>query len=258
MKLFQRLRAILGHRAIQTFDTPLSPDVPFYVIGDVHGSDRLLENLLKMIYAQEEGRACKIVCVGDYVDRGENSASVLRRLHKLCSSPNHNLTCLMGNHEDMMLEFLDSPERGAPKWFRNGGLQTLGSFRIGGISQNMSGTGLINVRDQLAEALGTELIAWLRGLPTMWSSGNVTVVHAGADPVASLTQQSRKDLIWGHPAFLTTPRSDGHWVVHGHTIVSDIKADQGRIGVDTGAYATGQLSAAYIATTGMKSLTSTK
>ena len=258
MKLFQRLNGLLGNSAPPVFDSPLAPSFPFYVIGDVHGCDHLLEDLLEKIDAEEEGRGCQIVCVGDYVDRGENSAGVLRRLHELCTSRDNNVTCLMGNHEDMMLAFLDNPERSARQWFRNGGLQTLGSFRIGGISQNMSGTDLIDAHDQLQEALGTELAAWLRALPTTWSNGNVTVVHAGANPDVSLTKQSRKNLIWGHPEFLKTPRRDGQWVVHGHTILPEIKVEQGRIGVDTGAYATGCLSAAYIAPSGMKILTTTK
>ena len=89
---------------------------------------------------------------------------------------------------------------------------------------------------------------------TKYSSGNVHVVHAGADPARPLDRQSAHTLIWGHPDFLRRPRRDGQWVVYGHTIVDVVAAENGRIGVDTGAYATGRLSAALITRDGVESL----
>jgi serine/threonine protein phosphatase 1 len=86
----------------------------------------------------------------------------------------------------------------------------------------------------------------MRLLPLMHETGNVTVVHAGADPAKPLDQQAHRTLTWGHPDFRTTPRRDGQWVLHGHTIVDAPSADQGRIAVDTGAYATGRLTVARV------------
>lgn len=258
MKFLQHFTSMLSSKkTTPVFEAALAPDQPFYVIGDVHGCDILLAKLLAQIAAEARPETPQIICVGDYIDRGEDSAAVLRRMHLLSLKGADTMTCLLGNHEEMMLDFLDNPEKKGARWLRNGGLQTLASFKIGGVSQNTSGPALVQARDQLLGALGDELTDWLRALPTMWSSGNVTVVHAGADPEVPLSNQSRKTLIWGHAAFAVTPRSDGQWVMHGHTITPKIQAEQGRIGVDTGAYATGRLSAVRISREGLQVLVAT-
>jgi len=228
--------------AAPTFDAPLAPDERLAVVGDIHGTDGLLAALLERIAAQGPAR---LVFVGDYVDRGEDSAGVLARLHALSSS-NPRAVFLAGNHEAMMLGFLDDPEHEARRWLRNGGLQTLASFGIGGLSEVPDAARAVAARDALAAALGPERLAWLRGLPTRFTSGNVAVVHAGADPGVAINIQPDATLLWGHPAFATRARGDGVWVVHGHTITAEIAPREGRIGVDTGAYANGRLSAALI------------
>ena len=210
-----------------------SPQSPLCVIGDVHGCMAPLEAMLSTLPDDHD-----VILVGDYVDRGEHSAQVLRLL-----SARPDLTCLIGNHEDMMLRFLRDPERHGARWLRHGGLQTLASFGVGGVRAEMSGQALIDCRDDLLQEMGPDLLSWLEGLKTRVISGNVLVAHAGADPAASPEDQPDKALIWGHPAFKTVDRRDGVWVVHGHTIVASAHAQRGRIAVDTGAYATGQLSA---------------
>jgi serine/threonine protein phosphatase 1 len=125
---------------------------------------------------------------------------------------------------------------------RYGGLQTIASYGVGlGSKKDFS-----RVRDQLASAMGTDMIEWLRTLPKDWVSGNVAVVHAGADPLVPIAHQRSSHLLWGHPEFEIVPRNDGVWVLHGHTIVSDPYAVNGRIAVDTGAYATGRLTVAHV------------
>jgi serine/threonine protein phosphatase 1 len=99
--------------------------------------------------------------------------------------------------------------------------------------------------------MGDAMIDWLRARPLSWGSGNVWSVHAGADPGLPMTRQPDEVLIWGHPAFRSTPRTDGQWVIHGHTIVDAPCAHLGRIALDTGAYATGRLSAAAISADGV-------
>ena len=254
MKLFKRLPSLPSVKAPPEFTAPLLPDNDFYVIGDIHGCDSLLETLLEKIAVDTLPYMPQVVCVGDYVDRGENSADVLRRLYDLYLTYPENVVCLKGNHEAMMLSFLDNPERNAGRWLRNGGLQTLASFGIRGISQNMSVPDLLHLRDQLELAMGPDLQAWLEDMPVQWTNGNVSVVHAGADPEKPMTEQKEKTLIWGHSRFLKAPRTDGQWVVHGHIIAPEVAADQGRIGVDTGAYATNRLSAAVISADGLRVL----
>lgn len=215
---------------------PIAPESGFHAVGDIHGRIDLLDQVLRDLPTD-----LPIICVGDYIDRGDHSAEVLRRL---IARP--DILCLRGNHEDMLLSFLDAPQDKGTRWIRYGGLQTLASFGVTGISQSTSGIDLKIAADALRRAMGPELIDWLRMLPLMHQTGNVTVVHAGADPSKPLDQQEHRTLTWGHADFLSKPRRDGQWVVHGHTIVDQANVTDGRIAVDTGAYATGKLSVARI------------
>ncbi|WP_210530260.1 metallophosphoesterase [Rubellimicrobium arenae] len=238
----RRLLDLFGRRskaAPAVFDAPLAPDEPLAVIGDVHGRDDLLGRLLDRLAATEPGR--RIILVGDYIDRGEQSAAVLARL-----AARPDLVCLKGNHEAMCLGFLADPERQGPRWLVNGGLQTLASYGVGGVTPSARGEALEAARDRLAAAMGEELTDWLRLRPLVWRSGNVAVVHAAADPTLPLEQQSERTLIWGHPRFAEGVRADGIWIAHGHTITPEPLAESGRIAVDTGAYATGRLTAALV------------
>jgi serine/threonine protein phosphatase 1 len=234
-----------GRAAPVAFDAPLAPEEPFVAIGDVHGRDDLLGRLLDRLEAEEP--ELRVVLVGDYIDRGERSASVLARL-----SSRPHLVCLMGNHEAMCLGFLEDPAREGPRWLANGGLQTLASFGIGGVTLGSGPTALEAARDRLAMAMGENLIGWLADRPLLWHSGNVAVVHAGADPLRALEDQEERTLLWGHPRFAAQPRTDGIWVVHGHTILPEPVVEAGRIGIDTGAFATGRLTAALIAPEGVE------
>src|SRR6056297_2422651 len=160
---------------------PLQPDETFVAVGDLHGCPDLLCKLGLMI--EKEYFGCPIVFLGDYVDRGEDTRRVLEFL--MGSSPEgpQPVTCLMGNHELMLLDFLDDPGRAARPWLRNGGLQTLASFGLapppGGMDDRIA---LEALRDRLADTMGESMINWLRDRPLTWSSGNVWAVHAGADP----------------------------------------------------------------------------
>lgn len=212
---------------------PIAPDTPFQAVGDIHGRADLLERLLEKL-----DPALQTVFVGDYVDRGEESAQVLTRLK------DSDAICLKGNHEQMMLDFLDAPERRGPLWLHNGGLQTLASFGVGLAESTPEALG--QARDALHEAMGKELRDWLRALPLDWQTGNVAVVHAGADPALPIDDQAPDTLIWGHPEFDSVQRADGIWVVHGHTIVGGPSAEDGRVSIDTGAFATGRLTAATV------------
>lgn len=241
MKFFKKRNSKLPD-----FTATLVPEVPFYAIGDIHGSDDLLERLIQKLanLAHPEAR---LICVGDFVDRGEDSAGVMRRLFNMQKGAGDLMVCLMGNHEHMMLKFLDEPVGHGARWLRYGGLQTLASFQVSGLpGTSASELEWIALRDTFREALGPELEAWVRGLPSHWHTGNVWVVHAGADPAVPIADQDRSTLLWGHRDFFEVPRTDGQWVVHGHTIVDAAQAKDGRIAIDTGAYATGKLTAALV------------
>ncbi len=224
------------------FDAPPAPDGPLAVIGDVHGADGLLARLLDRLEDSDR----QLVCVGDYVDRGDNSAAVIDLLRARQAAAPGRLVCLMGNHERMLLDFLDAPVQAGRRWLRYGGMQTLASFGVPPVPETAPETEWHLARERFADALGPGAEAWLRALPLTWQSGNVAVVHAAADPRLDITRQPEQTLLWGHADFATTPRRDGVWVVHGHTIMRQPQSAEGRISIDTGAYATGKLTAALI------------
>ncbi len=215
---------------------PVCVDPPCFVIGDVHGCDTLLARLI-----DRAPQGADIICVGDYVDRGEHSAAVLHMLH---ARP--DITCLMGNHEAMMLKFLDAPDGPARRWLRHGGLQTLASFGVSGGTETADPALAQRLSDDLRAAMGPALIDWIRQRPCKLLRGNVLITHAGADPALAPDAQDDKVLIWGHPDFAKRRRTDGLWVLHGHTIVNVPEARNGKIAIDTGAYATGRLTAAHL------------
>jgi serine/threonine protein phosphatase 1 len=230
----RRLLSRLLGKPRQPFNPdPLDVPGPVGIIGDVHGRADLLSALVGRL----DGKA-RILLVGDYIDRGEESAQVL---DYLIARP--EIECLMGNHEAMCLAFLDNPMKHGARWLRNGGLQTLASF---GVPASPDPDSFPGVRDALARSMGDERIDWLRALPLFRQVGNLVVTHAGADPARPFPEQEDRSLLWGHPDFGRTPREDGLWVAHGHVIVDDPFVRDGRIAVDTGAYATGRLTAALV------------
>ena len=229
---------------------PIAPEQPFVAIGDIHGRADLLLQIDRLIEARFPN--WPVVFLGDYVDRGDRSREVLELLMSVSPEGTPPVTALMGNHEQMMLDFLDDPATAGPRWLRNGGLQTLASFGIAPPRGATGGTGaLADLRDRLAGAMGAVMIDWLRARPLSWRSGNVWALHAGADPGLPMTGQPDAVLLWGHPEFRRVARTDAQWVIHGHTIVDEPCARLGRIALDTGAYATDRLSAAAISADGV-------
>jgi serine/threonine protein phosphatase 1 len=221
---------------------PVEPESRFCVIGDIHGRYDLLTTLVDAL-----PQDMSIICVGDLIDRGDHSKDVLEYV-----IGHDRITSLMGNHEQLMLNFLKSPESHGRRWLRNGGLQTLASFGVSGVTDSSGAEGLTRARDNLYDTMGEKMVAWVAGLDCIAWSGNVAVVHAGADPSTPLEEHSPETFIWGHPEFRKKPREDGFWIVHGHTIVDRPKMQNGRISIDTGAYATGQLTAAVFAPDGVE------
>ena len=235
-----RLASLFRRRTPPAFDAPLAPERPFAAVGDLHGRRDLLDRLIPRLGPRPW------VFVGDYIDRGEDSAGVLRTLAEMQASDPGGIVCLAGNHEEMFLRMLDEPARHGPSWLRFGGLQTLASFGLAAPADR-GADAWEDTAQALREALGRDLRDWLTGLPTLWQNGNVAVVHAGADPALPMTDQPGSVLTWGHPEFDDRDRQDGVWVVHGHTIVDAPQARRGRIPIDTGAFATNRLTAVRIA-----------
>lgn len=220
-------------------------DAPVYAVGDIHGRSDLLIDLLRRVEedaAQFPGRPLTVF-LGDYIDRGDHSNEVLDCLSVIEREGEAELVFLRGNHEQMMLDFLKSPERGG-RWLRFGGLATLMSYGIRGITGTIAAEMLPELGERLSGAVDPAHVAFLSHLPLWFRAGNLLFVHAGADPALPPEEQDPDVLMWGMPAFGKTPRADGLWVVHGHTIVEAPRAARGVVSVDTGAYVTGRLTAA--------------
>ncbi|WP_136635912.1 metallophosphoesterase [Pseudooceanicola onchidii] len=228
-----------------TVETVLAPGTPFCAIGDVHGCLDLLEPLYTKL-RQEFGQDIPIVFLGDAIDRGPNSAGTLAFIRGLCvDSPDRHVN-LMGNHEKMMLDFIDDPAGRGLRWLTFGGIETLASFGIQAHSKRPDVEDAVELVEQLEDAMPDGMQDWIRQLPARWSTGNLHCVHAGMDPDRAVDDQSRREMINGHPAFLEVPRDDGQTIVHGHTVMAEATIGDCRISIDTGAYFTGTLTAAHI------------
>ncbi|WP_138935634.1 metallophosphoesterase [Roseovarius arcticus] len=231
------------------------PQSPICIVGDLHGRLDLLQRMLDAIDARPDAGAHRIVFVGDMIDRGPQSAAILNQLSEMSSAAPGHVICLMGNHERMMLDFLDDPARHGPLWLGNGGNETLASFGLAPWTRNAGVSAdkrLERLGAALAAAMPSEIAKWLKALPLVWREDGLVATHAGADPSRAIEDQSAQTHLWGHPSFLRQKRYDGLWVAHGHTIMDEGHAQSGRIAVDTGAWRTNRLSAAWLSQDGLE------
>jgi len=242
------LRAILNiARAAPARSAPLPQlDPAVCVIGDLHGRLDLLDLMLERIAQQPDHEQARIVFVGDLMDRGPDSAGVLARVMALHRANPTRVICLMGNHERMLLDFLNDPARAGPRWLAAGGSETLASFGLSPWARRAAEADMQALAQAFAQALTADAVNWLSALPLFWQEGQLAVTHAGADPNLPLSEQSARRLLWGPRGRESTQRSDGIWVAQGHTIVTTAHAEAQRIALDTGAWRSGLLSAAWI------------
>ena len=218
--------------------------LPVCVVGDIHGRADLLDRMLALIAAEPETATARLIFVGDYIDRGPDSAKVLLRLQEMTTAG--RAVCLMGNHERMLLDVIDRPEEAGQRWLLNGGDATLTSLGAGGrLVGDTEAARMAALAGRLRAALPPGIEDWLRALPLWWQDQGLAVVHAGADPARAMADQTEDALIWGHRHF-GKPRADGLWIAHGHVVRTEPRAEAGRIAVDTGAWSTGRLTAAWI------------
>lgn len=217
-----------------------------YAVGDVHGCLVELQRLETRIIADAarfDGPKW-IIMLGDYVDRGSRSAQVID--HLLSPAPEgFERFCLAGNHEQLMLEFLQDP-KGNEDWLRFGGLETLLSYGIKPDELEKNPPGSRQLGHILKSYVPDEHITFLKELPSLISVPGFLFVHAGLRPGVTLEQQSDHDLMWIRDAFSGVPRFFEDIIVHGHTPTEVPEYSDGRVSVDTGAFNSGVLSAARI------------
>lgn len=217
-----------------------------YAVGDIHGCLRELDALHAQIRTDAErraqGRPVTLVYVGDYVDRGPDSAGVIDCLLAPPPVAGAERIFLRGNHEDAMLAFLKDAEVGA-EWLDYGGLETLKSY---GVSPGGGALWRQKLSQGLAEKLPAAHLRFLEALPDRWSHGGYGFVHAGIRPGLPWEAQKTDDLLWIREPFLTSRARFDRKIIHGHTITETPEVRTNRIGIDTGAYHSGILTALVI------------
>lgn len=214
-----------------------------YVIGDVHGRLDLLDQLLAAIEEDVERRPQRknaLVFLGDLIDRGPESRGVIERLRTF----RHDRLkpyFLGGNHEEVLLRLLNGERGILTSWLQFGGAQCLASYGFD--------PSLIEVRNERAslaaikQVIPESHVNFIASFADTLRFGDYLFVHAGIRPGIDLSLQSQSDLRWIRSPFLEDKSDHGMVVVHGHTISNEVEIQKNRIGIDTGAYRTGRLTA---------------
>jgi serine/threonine protein phosphatase 1 len=199
-----------------------------YAVGDIHGSLDKLKALVEACRQHADGREMRLVFLGDYIDRGPDSAGVLRFMMSLRADLSKQMVALKGNHEAWAISLLDGLAP-AGAWLRNGGAETLRSY------------GAREIGD-----LPRAHLDWMRSLRLFFDDGRRFFVHAGVNPGRPLDAQQDEELLWIRMPFLTNQRDYGRLIVHGHTPLESEKPElhPNRLNLDTAAAFGGPLTAA--------------
>lgn len=235
-----KIRHLLGRPS-----APRNPSVPagerVYAVGDIHGRIDLFDRLIARIDEDDarRGRAhTQIVLLGDLVDRGMDSAAVVARAREWARR--REVTIIQGNHEEMLLASRNDLDalRGFLKF---GGMETMVSYGVD--PRALAGADIETVQRLLNAAIPPEDIAFLEGFRKMAQVGDYLFVHAGIRPDTPLEHQLGQDCRWIREPFLSHKGDFGVCVIHGHTITRAPDVCANRIGIDTGAFCHGTLTA---------------
>lgn len=221
-----------------------------YAIGDVHGRADLLRRLMDLILLDVEDRPPAkrplLIPLGDYVDRGHESRAVIDLILAPAVQSVFEVKALKGNHEAVMLAFLEDPTLG-PAWTTHGGAATLLSYGVSPPRAGADEEAWNDVRLALLAALPPAHARFLTQLSLYVTVGDYLFVHAGVRPGVPIEEQTERDLLWIREEFLSAKTPNDRVVVHGHTPQIEPTLTPRRIGVDTGAYATNMLTAVRLA-----------
>lgn len=213
----------------------------WYVIGDIHGRCDLFEALAAAIDA-DDAAACAaettVVLLGDLVDRGPDSAGVIAAARAW--QQRRAVRVLAGNHEEMFLESFEDSEM-LRHFLRHGGRETVLSYGVDRARYNAMS--LEELQAEMSRIVPSADREFLASAEEWIEVGDYLLVHAGINPLVPLAEQRRSDLLWIRNRFLDHRDAFSHVVVHGHTIFDEVEDAGTRIGIDTGAYRTGRLTA---------------
>ena len=211
-----------------------------YCVGDIHGRDDLLRDMAERVGADLKTRSfdhAVTVFLGDYIDRGPGSKRVLERLTS--KQWPTSIIALAGNHEDLLTGFLDDASI-LDFWRSQGGLATLHSYDVA-VGPAMAGRDFGELQAAFLARFPKHHRDFVKALTVSTSVGDYFFCHAGVRPGLALDRQNRDDLLTIREPFLSSEAEHGKLVVHGHTPALAPEIRPNRIGIDTGAYATGRL-----------------
>ncbi|MFS0738527.1 metallophosphoesterase [Sphingomonas sp. 1P06PA] len=220
----------------------IPPGLRVYAIGDIHGRLDLMDQLISTMHADNEGRPAArvhLIFLGDLIDRGPDSAAVVERL---ATDPPAFGTChlISGNHEEALLDAMRGNIETRAGWLAYGGRETLISY---GVSPAAIDAGGMLLDTAMHAAIPASHLRFIESFHRSIRIGGYLFVHAGIRPGVALEEQDVADMHWIRQDFLDDDRDHGVMVVHGHTITETVEMRSNRIGIDTGAYRTGRLTA---------------
>lgn len=240
--MLNKLRALFNSApAVAPVATAIPAGERVYAVGDIHGRADLFEMIITRIENDNAARGpaqTTMILLGDLVDRGPGSATVIAMAREWAKF--RKVRILQGNHEEMFLKSFED-ENTLRHFLRFGGRETLLSYPI--TAEEYQRTTLDELQMLMAERVPFADVQFMRGMENLIRIGDYVFVHAGIRPGVPLDQQSPADLRWIRGEFLDDPTPRDFAVVHGHTITPEPELHPWRIGVDTGAFASGQLTA---------------
>lgn len=221
-------------------------ETPTYAIGDVHGCyDQLIEMEERLVAdaSRLPGRKL-IIMLGDFIDRGPYSARVIAHLMRPPPA-DFDRICLTGNHEIAMLAYVDD-EMSLESWLQLGAEKTLNSYGLDPTHLERQYPSQKNLDAFIRGSLPADHIDFLRDLPILVETPTALFVHAGIDPELPIAEQSEADLVFIRSRFFNSPLALPKLIIHGHTPVKAPETGRLRLNIDTGAFATGKLTAARL------------
>jgi len=225
-----------------------------YAVADLHGRFDLLlamESLIARDIAETRPSRAVVCYLGDYIDRGRESAQVIEHLSTTAGAAGPDTAAaparvfLKGNHEDRMLAFLSDPETNGAGWLHYGGREALASYGLS-IPDQPDAAAWLRLRDELNQALPPAHRHFLDTLRLAFVWRDYIFVHAGLNPERPLQAQDAHDLMWIRERFLHSSHVWSHRIVHGHVVVPEPEFHANRIAIDTGASRTGRLTALVV------------
>jgi len=233
---------LFGRRQQTSIEPRVPPGTRVYAVGDIHGCLELLRTLLQRVRDHAKAEPAQrnvVVYLGDYVDRGTHSRGVVDLLLS-DPLPGFASVYLKGNHEDSLTRFL-SDEQVGTQWVSYGGAATLYSYGVRPPPLNADTDDLLRAQREFAQKLPSAHLAFFDRLSLMHVEGDYAFVHAGIRPRVPLDHQETEDLLWIRDEFLLSGLDFGKVIVHGHSISDEPVVRPNRIGIDTGAFASGHL-----------------